>query len=144
MKARNLIVTLLQFLLFFLLAFSGELIPKNYFLVFFQFISVVFALWAFMVMRGGTFSIFPEVRKGAALILRGPYKYIRHPMYTALLLISLCWLLDDFSWFRVIVFILLSINMRYKIYLEEAYLKRNYPEYRDYMKESSMLIPFIY
>ena len=39
--------------------------------------------------RPGNFSIYPEVREGAALITKGPYRWMRHPMYTALIMMMI-------------------------------------------------------
>lgn len=46
-------------------------------------------LWAVTADRPGNFNIRPVPRAGGQLIDRGPYRWIRHPMYSALLLAGL-------------------------------------------------------
>ena len=46
------------------------------------------ALWAFISMRRSNFSVMPEPVSGGELVERGPYRLIRHPMYTCLLYTS--------------------------------------------------------
>ncbi|MCP5270341.1 MAG: isoprenylcysteine carboxylmethyltransferase family protein [Burkholderiaceae bacterium] len=50
---------------------------------------VVLGLWALSTNRPGNFNILPQPRDGAVFVHRGPYRWIRHPMYSALLLAGL-------------------------------------------------------
>ena len=50
---------------------------------------VVLGLWALSANRPGNFNIRPQPRDGAVFVHRGPYRWIRHPMYSALLLAGL-------------------------------------------------------
>lgn len=45
--------------------------------------------WALSANRPGNFNIRPQPRDGAVFVHRGPYRWIRHPMYSALLLAGL-------------------------------------------------------
>ena len=46
-------------------------------------------LWALSTNRPGNFNIRPQPRAGAVFVHRGPYRWVRHPMYSALLLVGL-------------------------------------------------------
>ena len=79
----------------------------------------------------------------AALVTSGPYAYVRHPIYGGMLLAlvgsamgqSLLWLLP-----LVVYGPQLVLSAR----REEAFLLRRFPErYRDYMKRTRMLLPFV-
>ena len=51
-------------------------------------------VWALAFNRIGNFNIRPEPKNDALLITGGPYRYIRHPMYVALLIFGAgiaCW-----------------------------------------------------
>ncbi|RVT48515.1 methyltransferase family protein [Rubrivivax albus] len=50
---------------------------------------VVLGLWALSANRPGNFNIRPQPRDGAVFVHRGPYRWVRHPMYSALLLAGL-------------------------------------------------------
>jgi len=42
-------------------------------------------LWALSCNRPGNFNIRPTPRAGGRLVQQGPYRWIRHPMYTAVI-----------------------------------------------------------
>ena len=105
---------------------------------------IVIGSWAVMVMAAGKLSIFPEVRDGAVLIRRGPYRFIRHPMYLAVILFCGAEVLALFTAFRLAVLILLVIDLVVKMGYEENMLRENFPEYREYQKVTRKLIPFVY
>lgn len=46
-------------------------------------------LWAIGVNRPGNFNVRPVPRPGATLVTTGPYRFVRHPMYSSLLLAGL-------------------------------------------------------
>lgn len=105
---------------------------------------VVLAAWAFRAMRGGTFTVLPEPRNSAQLITRGPYGWIRHPMYTAVLLGGLGVALTRNTAVDWIQCGLLLAVMFAKIRHEEALLSERYEEYREYRSRTAALLPGVY
>ncbi len=96
-------------------------------------------------MRIGRFNIQPEVKTEAKLITKGPYKLIRNPMYSGLLLVFGAGLFESFQLIEVSVFVILTVVLLIKIKLEEKYLLLKFGErYSDYKKTSSRLLPYIY
>ncbi|MFM2068270.1 MAG: hypothetical protein RLZZ584_3179 [Pseudomonadota bacterium] len=51
-------------------------------------VSMALGLWALACNRPGNFHIRPLPKTDGALVQHGPYRWIRHPMYTALLLLA--------------------------------------------------------
>ena len=47
------------------------------------------AVWALATMPPRQLRVFPEVATGAQLIRRGPYRWVRHPMYLSVLVTAL-------------------------------------------------------
>jgi protein-S-isoprenylcysteine O-methyltransferase Ste14 len=81
--------------------------------------------------------------KSRSLIQSGPYKYIRHPIYTASIISLIGFLVFTANWLFVgIPFLILILFYCYKIPKEEEELLRNFgKKYKDYMKSTGGLIP---
>lgn len=94
--------------------------------------------------RLGNFSIYPELKPNALLITNGPYKYIRHPMYASLFIMMLGITIYNFYYLNFIGLIILMPTLVAKAHIEEDLLKKHFPTYIDYMKNTKRFIPFIY
>ena len=109
-----------------------------------QLIAVVLALWSVYVMQRSRFNIFPNVKKGSILLKSGPYKRIRHPMYTSILLFFLPTLVFNGSITTIVVYLVLLLNLLFKLKYEEQLLSMEFDLYEEYKSQSFHLIPFIY
>jgi len=89
-------------------------------------------------------NITPMVKDGAHLVTSGIYKFVRHPMYLALIIAVIPLIVDYFTWFRGIIFLTLIVTLFAKIKYEEALLIISFPKYLDYQKKSWRLIPYVY
>jgi protein-S-isoprenylcysteine O-methyltransferase Ste14 len=79
------------------------------------------------------------------MIMDGPYKLIRHPMYTAALSISLGLACLIQSWAFFCVFCIYLVLMVPLIPMEEGGLRKAYgDQYDTYQKKVRKLIPFVY
>ena len=107
-------------------------------------IGSMIGLWSIYSMRKSKLRITPDVAKGAKLIEEGPYKYIRHPMYTGVLTAMLGVLIAGFSSQKLLAYILLKIVLFIKISYEESLLGKNLKGYDSYCKKTYRLIPLIY
>lgn len=74
---------------------------------------------------------FPHPKPGARLIERGPYAYVRHPMYVAAILFFLGYALAT-SPAALVPLAALALLFRNKAAFEEELLLARYPEYREY------------
>lgn len=86
----------------------------------------------------------PRPRTGVSLVIDGPYRYIRHPMYTAILLLTLAWTLENLLWWRIVAEGILLTVIVIKLLYEEEMLKDIFSDYKDYMKQTRRLIPFLW
>lgn len=105
---------------------------------------VLLGLWAVGVMRLGRFNIAPHLKPGAVLVTRGPYAYVRHPMYTAVLGVALVWVAYTPTWDRLLVWAVLLGNLVMKLNYEERLLAAQFPGYAAYRARSGRLIPWLY
>ena len=107
-------------------------------------VGLAVGFWAILLMRKSKLRITPDVATGAKLIKKGPYKYIRHPMYSSVLTICLGLFLTNIYSTTVYFFVLLVIVLNLKIIYEEGLLKKVFPNYKNYVKKTKKLIPFVY
>jgi protein-S-isoprenylcysteine O-methyltransferase Ste14 len=79
------------------------------------------------------------------MVIDGPYKLVRHPMYTAALSISLGLACLTQSWIFFFVFCIYLLLIIPLISVEEDGLRKTYGEpYVDYRLKAKKLIPFVY
>ncbi len=106
--------------------------------------SIALVSWALLAMKKSRFRFSPVPADDAVLIIRGPYKYIRHPMYSAIILSTIGLLLIDFTWYRFGIGIFLTMILILKLQWEEKMLLNAFKSYRHYMKNTKRIIPFFY
>lgn len=86
-----------------------------------------------------------QVESEQQVIRTGPYSKVRHPMYTALLLISIFTPLALGSYWALMTFLLIIPTIVTRLMTEEKMLLRDLPGYRDYcLKTRYRLIPLIW
>jgi protein-S-isoprenylcysteine O-methyltransferase Ste14 len=86
------------------------------------------------------------VQTGSQLVSCGPYRWIRHPMYSAALLWSAGWPLIISSIIgAAVTLILIAPALARRIKLEEADLRREFgQEYASYCSQTWRIVPFLY
>ena len=143
-KKLHILLVALQFGGIFYFLLLGMIFPKNVFIFSIYFIAIFIGFWAFISMNIQTINVLPDVRDNATLIKSGPYKLIRHPMYTSVLTILLGLLLNDFSILSLLIYSCMVLVLLFKIIVEERMLLIKYPDYKEYSKTTKKLVPFIY
>lgn len=105
---------------------------------------VLVGLLAVYKNRVGNFNIRPDIKVDGVLISTGVYKYIRHPMYSSVLIIMAgVTILYPFT-FEYVLYALLVFTLFIKLHYEESLWRCENPEYLEYCKSSKKIIPFIY
>jgi protein-S-isoprenylcysteine O-methyltransferase Ste14 len=123
---------------------SGSPLANRAPLVLLQIAGMAIGIWALTVMGIGNMNISPLVKQGAVLITRGPYRLIRHPMYLAVLLVIWPLIIDHLSLLRIAAGFVLTADLIIKMIFEESLLKKQFAEYKTYMKTTKRLIPVIF
>jgi protein-S-isoprenylcysteine O-methyltransferase Ste14 len=95
-------------------------------------------------MSRSKLNVTPTVRPGAQLVERGPYRWIRHPMYTALLLGGLGLVWNAPSPLRWAAWIMLALVLLVKLHYEEGLLATAFTDYPAYQTRTKRLIPYLY
>jgi protein-S-isoprenylcysteine O-methyltransferase Ste14 len=95
-------------------------------------------------MQKSKLRILPEPSPNATLITNGPYHFIRHPMYTAILFGSTGLVIHHFTLVRLVLIIALAIVLLIKLGWEEKMLSQKFEGYYEYMKHTKRILPFIF
>jgi protein-S-isoprenylcysteine O-methyltransferase Ste14 len=108
-------------------------------------LGAVAALLLFWVHHslGKNFSSRVRIRQEHGLCISGPYRWVRHPMYTVLYLLSIAWLIATASWLVGLFWLAVqTIIIAPRIHREEAVLLEHFgDEYRSYMLKTGRFLP---
>jgi protein-S-isoprenylcysteine O-methyltransferase Ste14 len=94
--------------------------------------------------RPGNFNVQPELKASARLVTDGIYAHIRHPMYTAVLLVMLAAISADPRGWRIALWIALAGVLLAKAVREEGYLRERFPEYAAHQARTARFIPRLF
>jgi protein-S-isoprenylcysteine O-methyltransferase Ste14 len=106
-------------------------------------VGIAFAVWARNYL-GRNWSGTVTVKQDHELIRTGPYRLVRHPIYSGLLLAILGTAIAFGEWRGLLAFGLLTGSLLLKLQIEERFMSESFPnEYARYRAEVPALIPFI-
>ena len=140
----ELILVFLQFLIIFLHFFQWELLPNKQIIQvnnisFFLGILIIIIASIFILIAikdlGRNLSPFPKPKANSNLVNTGIYRFVRHPMYYSLIIISFGVFLTKLSIYHLCLTIILALLIKFKIILEEQYLKNKFKNYFLYKNE---------
>ena len=109
-----------------------------------ELVGVVLGTWAVMTMTVKNLAVLPEVKAGSRLVTHGPYQWIRHPMYAAILLVTLALVGEAFSYGRGTCWLILLADLVAKLSYEETVLRKAFPDYDRYRLRTWRLIPWVF
>jgi len=98
--------------------------------------------WA-QVTLGKSWSDTPRMMKEQTLITSGPYQFIRHPIYTAFVLILGSALLISANWLIGLAWLGMTVlEVASRVGFEESLMLEYFgDQYREYMKKTGRLLP---
>jgi len=143
-KCKSGILVGMQMVFIFFLLVKIPLLHCDSWAIIVSFVGLILGFWAIVSMKLDNISVTPDVKKDSHLVTTGPYKTIRHPMYSAVLLTFSPFVIDKPSEFLIIILVALWITLLVKLNYEEKLLRNHFEEYTSYSKHSWRLIPFIY
>jgi protein-S-isoprenylcysteine O-methyltransferase Ste14 len=103
---------------------------------------VVFVAGIFRL--GSNLSPLPYPKEHAQFIEAGPYRFVRHPIYSGGAAIAFGWSLIVGSWFTLFYALILLVFLDRKATREERWLEERFPGYSGYKRRVRKLLPFIY
>lgn len=112
------------------------------FTFFFSAVSIVLLLAGFVILGlsalalGKSLTPHPIPGKNAVLVTDGLYRYVKHPIYSGLLLAAVGLTIAGGFFPHVLFFVALVFLLNYKASFEEALLAKSYAGYAEYSKKT--------
>jgi protein-S-isoprenylcysteine O-methyltransferase Ste14 len=131
---------LLAALLFLLI--RSSLLSSSPYVIAAQISAIALNVWTRRTFGAGQFRLGAESAEGT-LLTSGPYKFIRHPMFTAALLFLWASILGHLSPINVVIGLVVTGFIAARIVTEEQLLSSHYPEYFEYSKKTRRIIPYL-
>jgi len=106
-------------------------------------IGLAFAVWA-RVTLGRNWSGVVTLKEGHELVERGPYRFVRHPIYTGILTMFFATALARGHLSGFVGTLLMFASFWIKLRDEEKLMLQQFPErYADYRRRTKRIIPFV-
>jgi protein-S-isoprenylcysteine O-methyltransferase Ste14 len=102
-----------------------------------------FAVWARWYL-GSNWSGDVTVKQNHSLVRDGPYRLVRHPIYTGILVGAVGSALAIGEWRGIVAVALCLLSFLVKSRIEETRMRETFPEYATYQRETKSIIPFVY
>ena len=126
----------------------GLLVSRNLFsssllVISLQILALGLLLWARVTFGRRSYHLGADPTAGG-LVMGGPYRYIRHPIYAAICLFTLAAVAAHWSWYAGLCGGLVSGSVVLRIICEESLVAARYPEYVRYAGTTWRMIPYVY
>ena len=106
--------------------------------------AIALGAWTLWHNRPGNFNIRPEPKASGRLVTGGPYRHLRHPMYSALLLFCAAEVVAYMDAWKLAALALMVVVLWCKAGVEERGLRQRYPEYAGYAARVKRFIPGLF
>jgi protein-S-isoprenylcysteine O-methyltransferase Ste14 len=107
-----------------------------------QALAALLMLWARVTFGLRSFHYAANPTEGG-LVTTGPYRYMRHPIYAAVLLFVWTGVAVNASPLSVALGLVATAMLALRIIFEERLVRQRYPEYDDYARRTKRVVPFI-
>lgn len=125
------------------LLFRGAFSSSQPVAVIAEILAVVLMLWARLTFGQRSFHATANPSAGG-LVTTGPYRFIRHPIYTAACLFGWSGILAHWSAINAMLGVLLIVGAVGRMLCEERLIIEIYPEYHDYARATRRMVPYIF
>lgn len=107
-------------------------------------VGLAFAVWA-RIYLGGNWSSSVTVKVGHELVRTGPYRWVRHPIYSGLILAMLGTAVESCQVRGMIALVLVYVGFTIKSRIEERAMTNTFgAEYDEYSRDTGGILPKLY
>jgi protein-S-isoprenylcysteine O-methyltransferase Ste14 len=142
LRSVSILATLVLMVAAAALVFRGALVGTGPVSLFLQSLGLALMIWARLTFGLRSFHYAANPTQGG-LIIKGPYSYIRNPIYAAAWLIIWTGVAVHWSPMNGALAVVVAVMLLARIACEEALLRATYPEYGEYARKTARLIPFV-
>jgi protein-S-isoprenylcysteine O-methyltransferase Ste14 len=103
-------------------------------------LGLAFAVYS-LISLGGNFSIIPQARE---VVRRGPYRYLRHPLYFGEIVAICGFVLAHVTVTTLVILLMLFLLQVYRANREEKMLASTFPDYQEYVSQTFCIVPGIW
>jgi protein-S-isoprenylcysteine O-methyltransferase Ste14 len=108
-----------------------------------QVAAVLLMAWARMTFGRRSFHASADPTAGG-LVTTGPYRFIRHPIYTAACLFGWAGVVSNWSVLAAGLGVVMTVGALVRMLCEERLVVERYPEYREYARTTKRVVPFVF
>jgi len=130
-------------LVLIILVLLKSILAVGFVAVIVQVLAVLLMIWARFTFGRRSFHATADPTEGG-LITSGPYHYLRHPIYAAVIYFLWAGILSHLTLLNVILGIVGTIGLFIRIFAEEHLLNKGYPGYSEYARRTKRIIPYIF
>jgi protein-S-isoprenylcysteine O-methyltransferase Ste14 len=100
-------------------------------------------VWARLTFGVRSFHATADPTEGG-LVTRGPYRFVRHPIYTAIVIFALVGTLAHPSLISGALMLVIFAGAMSRMLAEERLLRALYPGYADYATRTKRMLPLVF
>jgi protein-S-isoprenylcysteine O-methyltransferase Ste14 len=126
-----------------ILIMRESILAVGNFAILVQVLAVLLMLWARYTFGRRSFHATADPTEGG-LITSGPYHYLRHPIYAAVIYFLWAGILSHISLLNVVLGVIATIGLFIRIYAEERLVTERYPSYAEYAVRTKRIIPYVF
>src|SRR6476661_7587203 len=124
------------------LVFRGAILGTGPVSISLQLLGLALMIWARLTFGLRSFHYAANPTQGE-LVTKGPYRYVRNPIYAAAWLVIWSGVAVHWSPMNGALAAFVAVTLLIRIACEEQLLRGAYPEYADYATKTARLIPFV-
>jgi protein-S-isoprenylcysteine O-methyltransferase Ste14 len=125
------------------LILAGAVVSADPVVLALQTIAVGLMIWARVIFGRRSFHATAQPT-GGGIVTRGPYRFVRHPIYASVCLFAWACGMGHPSLIALGMAVVVTGGAAVRIVLEERLLRQQYPEYAEYARRTKRLVPYVF